>query len=85
MISNDAVEVEFKERNGLNKSAFNQLAVLIPDSTSPFLSGKIDVDTVSCTAVGSDDNRHKPRMQKCVISLNKLNADQKRRLKGACL
>jgi hypothetical protein len=24
-------------------------------------------------------------MQKCVISLNKLNADQKRRLKGACL
>ena len=85
MISNDAVEIQFSERNGSQSNSFNELAVIIPDSINPFLSGRIDVETISCTDIGNRDIASHSRMRKCVISLNKLSADQKRLLKGACL
>ena len=84
-ISDDAVEIQFVERNGIKSDLYNELSVLIPDQISPFLSGKIQVETISCSKIENSAERFQSPMRKCVISLNNLNLIQKRQLKGACL
>ena len=84
-ISDDAVEIQFPESNGRKASSFNELSVLIPEYNNPFFSGKIPVETVSCSTVGNNGRRLQSKVRKCVVSLNNLTSSQRRQLKGACL
>ena len=84
-ISDEAAEILFSEINGKAATMFSELVVLIPEYNSPFLSGKINVETVSCSAAPINGNSANSRMRKCVISLNNLNFIKKRQLKSACL
>jgi hypothetical protein len=85
IISDEAAEIQFSEINGKAATEFNELFVLIPEYNNPFLSEKIHVETVSCSAAPVNGNRANSRMRKCVISLNNLNFIKKRQLKNACL
>ena len=86
IISDEAAEIQFSESNGkAAANRFSELVVLVPDYNNPYLSGKIHVETVSCSAAPTNGNRLKSRMRKCVISLNKLNSVNRRQIKSACL
>ena len=85
IISDEAAEIQFSETNGNTADRFSELVVLVPEYNSPFLSGKIHVETVSCSAAPVNGNRANSRMRKCVISLNNLDFIKKRQLKSACL
>ena len=84
-ISDEAAEILFSETNGKAATIFSELVVLIPEYNSPFLSGKIHVETISCSAAPINGNRANSRMRKCVIYLNNLNSIRRRTLKSACL
>ena len=84
-ISDDAAEIQFLERDGSEAFSFSELAILIPDYNSPFLSGKVHIETVSCSLVENAPSRFQSPMQKCIVSLTNMNSTQKRLLKGACL
>ena len=85
IISEEAAEILFSETNGKAVTRFSELVVLVPDCISPFLSEKIHVETVSCSAAPINGNRANSRTRKCVISLKNLNFIKKRQLKSACL
>jgi hypothetical protein len=85
IISDDAVEIQFPESNGQKACSFDELSVLIPEYNNPFFSGKIQVETVSCSTVGNNGRSLQSKVRKCVISLNNLTSSQRRQLKGACL
>ena len=85
IISDEAAEIQFSETNGKAASSFSELVVLIPDYNNPFLSGKFQVETVSCRSAPINGDRAQSRMRKCVISLKNLNFIRKRQLKSACL
>ena len=85
IISDEAAQILFSETNGNTADRFSELVVLVPEYNSPFLSGKIHVETVSCIAAPANGSRANSRMRKCVISLNNLNFIKKRQLKSACL
>ena len=85
IISDEAAEIQFNETNGKAATRFSELVVLVPDYNSPFLSGKIHVETVSCSSALNNGNRAQSHLRKCVISLNNLNFIRKRQLKSACL
>lgn len=85
IISEEAAEILFSETNGKAATMFSELVVLVSDCISPFLSEKIHVETVSCSAAPINGNRVSSRMRKRVISLNNLNFIKKRQLKNACL
>ncbi len=73
IISDEAAEIQFSETNDSAAAKFSELFVLIPDYNSAYLSGKIHVETVSCSRVRINGSRLQSRMRKCVISLNNLN------------
>ncbi len=85
IISDDAVEIQFPESNGQKACSFDELSVLIPEYNNPFFSGKIQVETVSCSTVGNNGRGLQSKVRKCIVSLDNLTSNQKRRLKGACL
>ena len=85
IISDEAAEIQFSETNGKTATRFSELVVLVSDRISSFLSEKIHVETVSCSAAPINGNCANSRMRKCVISLNNLNFVKKRQLKNACL
>jgi hypothetical protein len=85
IISDEAAEILFSETNGNAATTFSELVVLVPEYNRPFLSEKIHVETVSCSAAPINGNRVSSRMRKCVISLNNMNFIKKRQLKSACL
>ena len=84
-ISDEAAEILFSETNGKAATMFSELVVLIPEYNSPFLSGKINVETISCSAATNNGNRANSRMRKCVIYLNNLDPIRRKTLKSACL
>ena len=57
IISDEAAEIQFSETNGKAATMFSELVVIVPDYNSPFLSGKIHVDTVSCSTAPFDGSR----------------------------
>ena len=85
IISEEAVEILFSENNGKTATKFSELVVLVSDCISSFLSEKIHIETVSCSAAPINGNRVSSRMRKCVISLNNMNFIKKRQLQSACL
>ena len=85
IISDEAAEILFSETNGNTATRFSELVFLIPEYNNPFLSEKIHVETVSCSAAPVNGSHTNSRMRKCVISLNNLNFIKKRQLKSACL
>jgi hypothetical protein len=85
IISDEAAEILFSETNSKAATRFSELVVLIPEYNSPFLSGKIHVETVSCSAAPINGNRVSSRMRKCIISLNNLNSIRRRQLNYAFL
>jgi hypothetical protein len=85
IISDDAAEIQFSESNGKKAQSFNELSILIPDYNRPFFSGKIEVETVSCSKVGENGNRFQSPKRKCVIAITNLDSHIRRQLKGACL
>ena len=84
-ISDEAAEILFSETNGKAATMFSELVVLIPEYNSPFLSGKINVETISCSAAPNNGNSANSRMRKCVIYLNNLDSIRRKTLKSACL
>lgn len=85
IISDEAAEIQFSDTDGKACDKFSELVVLVPDFNSPFLSGKIPVETISCIKAPVNGNRAQSRMRKCVISLNNMNFIRKAKLKNACL
>jgi hypothetical protein len=85
IISDEAAEIQFSETNGKRAARFSELVVLVPDYNSPFLSERIQVETVSCRTAPNNGNGQQPRMRKCIISLKNLNPVRRQQLKGACL
>ena len=85
IISDETAEIQFSETNGKAATNFSELVVLLPDYNNPYLSGKIHVETVSCSMAPINGSRLQSRMRKCVISLNNLDPVKRRHLKGACL
>ena len=85
VISDESAEIEFSESNGKAVNKFSELVVLVPDFNSPFLSGKINVKTVSCNTASTNGSRLQSRMRTCVISIDMLNSIRKRQLINACL
>ena len=85
IISDEAAEIQFSETNGSAATKFSELFVLIPEYNNAYLSGKIHVETVSCSTAQINGSRLQSRMRKCVISLNSLNPIKRRQLKSACL
>ena len=91
-ICDEAVEIQFLERHEKEVFSFSELAILIPETNSAYLSGKIDVETIYCrisnvvtnaerspNGNGADSN-----IRKCVISLDNMEPNQKKMLKKAC-
>ena len=85
IISDEAAEIQFSETNGKAATKFNELFVLIPEYNNAYLSGKIHVETISCSAARINGSRLQSRMKNCVISLNYLHPSKRRQLKNACL
>jgi len=85
IISDAAAEIQFSETNGRAANKFSELVVLIPEYNSAFLSGKIHVETVSCSPARNNGSCLQSRMRKCVISLNNLTPIKRQQLKSACL
>ena len=85
IISDEAAEIQFSETNGTAATKFSELVVLIPEYNSAFLSGKLNVETVSCCEARVNGSRLLSQTRKCVISLNNLNSIKRRKLKNACL
>ena len=84
-ISDEAAEIQFTERNGTSAATFSELVVLVPDFIHPYLSGRINVETISCSTAAPSLNNENLRMRKCVISLTHMDLINKRQLKNACL
>lgn len=85
IISDEAAEIQFYETNGKAAIKFSEFVVAIPEYNSAFLSGKPNVETVSCCAARINGSRLQSRMRKCVISLSNLNSIKRGQLKNACL
>jgi hypothetical protein len=85
IISDEAAEIQFSENNGKAAVKFSELVVLVPDFNNPFLSQKIHVETISCSAVWIKVSCLQSEMRKCVVSLNNLNPVKRGQLKKACL
>ena len=84
-ISDEAAEIQFSENNGKAAVKFSELIVLVPDYNNPFLSQKIHVETISCSAARIKVSCLQSEMLKCVVSLNNLNPVKREQLKRACL
>ena len=92
-ICDEAVEIQFLERHEKEVFSFSELAILIPESNSAYLSGKIEVETIYCrlsnvaakaerspNSNGADSN-----MRKCVVSLDNMEPNKKKLLIKACV
>jgi hypothetical protein len=92
-ICDEAVEIQFLERHDREVFSFSELAVLIPASSSAYLSGRIRVETIYCRISGVNGNGAKPqngnsadsKMRKCIISLNNMEPNKKKLLITACI
>jgi hypothetical protein len=92
-ICDEAVEIQFLERHNKEAFSFSELAILIPESSSAYLSGMIDVETIYCRISGVNGNGAKsqkgngadPNLRKCIISLDNMEPNQKKLLKKACV
>ena len=85
IISDEAAEIQFSETNGKAAANFSELVVLLPDFNNAYLSGKIHVETVSCSRAPISGSGLQYQMRKCVVSLNNLNPVKRGQLKSACL
>jgi hypothetical protein len=85
IISDEAAEIQFSETNGKTATKFRELVVLIPEYNSAFLSGNLNIETVSCCEARVNGSRLLSQMRKCVISLSNLNSIKRRNLINACL
>lgn len=84
-ICDEAVEIQFLERRDKEAFSFSELAILITEPKSPYLSGRIHVETIYCRISGVNGNGADSKMRKCVISLNDMEPNQKKLLKNACI
>jgi hypothetical protein len=66
IISDDAAEIQFSETNGSAATKFSELVVLIPEYNSVYISGKIHVETVSCSTARMNGSGLQSRMRKRV-------------------
>jgi len=85
IISDEAAEIQFSETSCSAATKFSELFVLIPEYNSAYLSGKIHVETVSCSTARMNGSQLQSRMRKCVISLKNLNPKKRQQLKSVCL
>ena len=92
-ICDEAVEIQFLDRHDREAFSFSELAILISESNSAYLSGRIHVETIYCRISGVNGNGLKfqngngadSKMRKCIISLNNMEPNQKKLLKEACI
>jgi hypothetical protein len=85
IISDEAAEIKFSETNGKATNRFSELFVLIPEYNNAYLSGKIHVETVSCSTAPIGGSGLQYQMRKCVVSLSNLDPVKRGQLKSACL
>ena len=99
-ICEEAVEIEFLERHDIENFSFSELAIIVPESNNPYLSGRVNVETIYCrinivagngaeSQIGNDTKSQNgsgknSKMRKCVVSLDNMEPNQKKLLKNAC-